>query len=117
MTIGRIPLYGALKGFAARLSEIDEGSTFRPAILVVGDGERELGYLAEGHGDGNATVKPPLAPTPFSGSTEIVSMRPVKMRDASLGDFTRVLSHWGIGACELIGRAGGAVHDRNERCP
>ena len=70
MTIGRIPLYGALKGFAARLIEIDEGSTFRPAILVVGDGERELGYLAEGHGDGNATVKPPLAPTPFSGDRD-----------------------------------------------
>jgi len=104
-SIGRIPLYGVLKGLAARLIEIGEGSTFKPVILVSSDGQREFAYLIEEHGDGNATVMLPRAPTPLSGTVKIVSMRQVETLDASLGDLTRVLSHWGVGAHELIRKA------------
>ena len=106
-TVGRIPLYGVLKGLAARLIEIGEGSAFKPAMLVSPDGHREFSYLIEDHGDGNATVMLPWAPTPLSGSVKIVPMKQVELLDASLGDLTRVLSHWGVGARELIKRARG----------
>ncbi len=104
-TVGRIPLYGVLKGLAARLIEIGEGSAFKPAILVSADGQREFSYLIEDHGDGNATIMLPWAPTPLSGSVKIVPMQQVQVLDTSLGDLTRVLSHWGVGAHELIRRA------------
>ena len=104
-TVGRIPLYGVLKGLAARLVEIGEGSAFKPAALVSADGHREFSYLIEDHGDGNATIMLPWAPTPLSGSVKIVPMQQVQVLDTSLGDLTRVLSHWGVGAHELIRRA------------
>lgn len=104
-TIGRIPLYGVLKGLAARLIEIGEGGTFKPALLVSADGQREFAYLIEEHGDGNATIMVPRAPTPLSGSVRMVPMAQLEILNASLGDLTRVLSHWGVGAHDLIGRA------------
>ena len=103
-TVGRLPLYGVLKGLAARLIAIDEGSAFKPAMLVSADGQREFSYVIEDHGDGNATIMLPWAPTPLAGSVKIVPMQQVEVLDASLGDVTRVLSHWGVGTQELIAR-------------
>jgi len=104
-TVGRIPLYGVLKGLAARMVEIGEGGTFRPALMVSSDGQREFAYLIEEHGDGYATVMVPRAPTPLAGNVKIVSMKQVETLDASLGDLTEVLSHWGVGGRELIRRS------------
>ena len=103
-TVGRLPVYGVLKGLAAHLIEIGESSAFKPALLLSADGQREFAYLIEEHGDGNATIMVPRAPTPFSGSVRMVPMARLEMLNASLGDLTRVLSHWGVGAHELIGR-------------
>jgi len=104
-TVGRIPLYGVLKGLAGRMIEIGEGGTFRPALLVASDAQREFAYLIEEHGDGNATVMVPRAPTPLAGTVKIVSMKQVQTLDASLSDLIDVLSHWGAGSHELIRRA------------
>ncbi len=107
-TVGRIPLYGVLKSLAATLIEIGEGSSFKPAMLVSDDGQKEFAYLIEDHGDGYATIMLPWAPTPLSGSVKIVPMKRLAMLDASLGDVTRVLSHWGAGAHALT-----AARNRN----
>ena len=102
-TVGRLPLYGVLKNLTARLTEIGEGgSAFKPALLVREDGQRELAYMVEDHADGFATIMVPEAPTPFSGRIRIVPMKQLVMLDASLGDLTRVLSHWGTGARALV---------------
>ena len=104
-TVGRIPLYGVLKGLSARLIEIGEGSAFKPALLVSTEGQREFAYLIEDHGDGNATIMLPWAPTPLSGTVKIVPMKQIELLDASLGDVTRVLSHWGVGTRGLLERS------------
>lgn len=101
-TVGRIPLYGVLKSLAAKLIEIGEGSGFKPVMLLSGEGQKEFAYLIEEHGDGFATIMLPWAPTPLSGSVKIVAMNQLEMLDASLGDVTKVLSHWGTGAHALI---------------
>ncbi len=95
-TVGRIPLYGVLKGLAARLIEIGEGSAFKPAVLLSDNGQREFAYLIEEHGDGNATIMLPWAPTPLSGSIKIVPTEHLEILDRSLGEMTRVLSRWGV---------------------
>lgn len=102
-TLGRLALYGVLKGLAARLVEIGEGSTFKPAMLVSADGQREFAYLIEEHDDGQVTIMLPWAPTPLSGSVKIVRKEQIELLDATLGDVTRVLSHWGVGAKSLLG--------------
>ena len=101
-TVGRIPLYGVLKSLAAKLIEIGEGSGFKPVMLLSGEGHKEFAYLIEEHGDGFATIMLPWAPTPLSGSVKIVPMNQLEMLDASLGDVTQGLSHWGTGAHALI---------------
>jgi uncharacterized membrane protein len=106
-TVGRIPLYGVLKSLTAKLIEIGEGSGFKPVMLVSSEGYKEFAYLIEVHGDGFATIMVPWAPTPLSGSVKIVPMKQLEMLDASLGDVTKVLSHWGTGAHALTAARGG----------
>ena len=104
-TIGRIPLYGVLKGLASRIFGIDEGEAFKPAMLVSTDGQREFAYLIEDHGNGVATIMLPWAPTPLSGRIKIVPMSQLEPLDASLSDLTQVLGQWGAGASQLIKRS------------
>lgn len=101
-TVEHIPLYGVLKSLTAKLIEIGEGSGFKPVMFVSGEGQKEFAYLIEDHGDGLATIMLPWAPTPLSGSVKIVPMSQLEMIDASLGEVTKVLSHWGMGAHALI---------------
>lgn len=39
---------------------------------------------------------------PMTGSIKMVPMTQVEILDVSLGEFTAVISHWGIGSKELI---------------
>jgi len=104
-TVGRLSLYAVLKNISTRLIEIGEGdSHFRPALLDSGNGQRELAYVVEDHGDGFATIMLPRAPTPFSGEIKIVPVTQLVMIDAKLGDLTKVVSQWGMGAHALLAR-------------
>ena len=75
------------------------------------NGEREIVYVIEDHGDGQLTVLVPWAPASFAGSVKIMSSDRIEMLDASLGDTSMVLSHWGIGARELLGKNTAAAKD------
>ena len=65
------------------------------------------GFYTFVHGDGRATVMVPWTPTPMAGSVKIVPADRLELLDASLGDVTRVLSQWGVGARELVSRPAG----------
>jgi hypothetical protein len=47
----------------------------------------------------------PWAPTAFSGSVKVVSRDRVEMLDANIGDVSKVLSLWGVGTRELLGKS------------
>jgi len=104
--LGRLPAYSALKGLTKGFVGAKEGAAFKAAILVSPDGERELAYVIEDHGDGQLTVLVPWSPAAFAGSVKIVSQDRVELVDTNLGDFTRVLSHWGVGVRDLLGKGG-----------
>ena len=101
-TLARLSLYRVLKGLGTRLGEIEKGALFRPAVLRSEDGGREFAYLIEEHADGYATIMLPRAPSPLSGRVRIVPRSQLQPLQASLGDVTRVLSHWGAGAEALL---------------
>ena len=71
-------------------------------MLISPDGNRELAYLVDDHGDGNATVMLPWVPTAFAGTLKIVRQDRIEMLDVNLGDFTKVLGHWGVGVRDLL---------------
>jgi uncharacterized membrane protein len=101
--LGRLPLYSAVKSLARGLVGAKEDTAFRSALLHSPDGEREIVYVIEEHGDGQMTVLVPWAPASFAGSVKIVGSDRIEMLEASVGDASRVLGHWGVGARELLG--------------
>jgi len=100
----RLPVYGALKSLTKAFGEAGEGGAFRPALLAGYDGIHELVYVVEDHGDGLLTILVPWAPTAFSGFVKIVRKDRVEMLDTNLGEASRVLSQWGVGIRDLLGK-------------
>jgi uncharacterized membrane protein len=104
-TLGRLPGYSVLKSLTNSFKEKEEGAAFSPALLISPDGVQEIVYVIEDHGDGQLTVLVPWAPAAFSGFVKIVDRDRVEMLDANLADVTMVLSHWGAGVHDLLGKA------------
>ncbi len=101
-TIGRLPLYRAVKNLTERFAAIEGSDRFKPA-LVRGPGEQQdLAYLMEDLGDGLVTVMLPRAPTPMVGTIKVVPLEQVELLDVSLSDFTALISQWGVGSKVLF---------------
>ena len=103
-TIGRLPLYQAVKSLTSQFAAMEESGKFKPALIQGPDGQRELAYLMEDLGDGFVTVMLPRAPTPMAGSIKVVPIIQVEVLDVSLGEFTSVVSHWGVGSKALMAK-------------
>jgi uncharacterized membrane protein len=99
--LGRLPAYKALKGLTTGFAEAGKEGAFKPAMLVSADGEKEPAYVVEDHGDGQVTVLLPWSPASFAGSLKVVNQDRIEVLDVSIGDFSRVLGNWGIGASDI----------------
>ena len=102
LLFGRLALYNVLKRLTTSFTSIDKDRAFRPALVNAGDGSQELAYMVEDHGDGNATILLPRAPAALTGPVKVVPRTQIELLNISLGDFSMVLSHWGIGLQEMI---------------
>ena len=99
----RLPVYNAMKNLSrGLLGAEDEGAVFKPAVLNSTDGERQIAYLVEDHGDGHATVLIPRAPTAFAGDLVVVPRERVTLLKAGLGEVSVVINNWGLGLRELL---------------
>ncbi len=103
-TVGRLPAYNFLKSLVTGLLGPEDRAGFKPAMLVSPEGQREIAYVVEDHGNGHLTVLVPWAPTAFAGSVKIVAKEQVEMLDASLSEATLALNHLGLGARNLLGK-------------
>jgi uncharacterized membrane protein len=99
--LGRLPAYKALKGLTTGFLEAGKEGAFKPAMLISADGEKEPVYVVEDHGDGQVTVLLPWSPASFAGSLKVVNFDRVEVLDVSIGDFSRVLANWGVGAGDI----------------
>ena len=111
-TLGRLPTYNTFKSLTSGFKSSKESKAFRPALLNSSEGTHELAYVIEDYGDGTMTVMLPWSPTPFAGSIKIVDRERVTLLDTNLGDFTMVVSHWGIGTRKLITESSSTIHHR-----
>jgi uncharacterized membrane protein len=100
--LGRLPLYEAVKNLSGGLIGSKSEAAFQSAVLHSADGEREIVYMIEDHDDGHVTVLVPWAPASFAGSVKILPKERIEVLDASLGDTSRVLGHWGVGTHDLL---------------
>jgi uncharacterized membrane protein len=102
--LDRLPVYNAVKSLSRGLVGAKKDGVFRPAVLNSPDGEREIVYVIEEHGDGQLTVLVPWAPASFAGSVKIMASGRIEMLDATLDEASRALAHWGVGVRELLGK-------------
>ena len=102
--LDRLPVYKALKSLTTGFAEAGKDGAFKTAVLNHPAGESEIVYIVEDHGNGYLTVLLPWAPTAFSGSVKVVNLDRLEFLDANLGDVSKVLSHWGVGVRDLLGK-------------
>ena len=102
--LSRLPAYTVLKRLTKGFAK-EEAAAFKPGLLTSTEGWRDIAYVIEDHGDGHLTVLVPWAPTAFSGSVKVVSRDRVEMLDANIGDVSKVLSLWGMGTRDLMGKS------------
>jgi uncharacterized membrane protein len=105
----RLPAYNAFKRLTTGFGEVGKDGAFRAAVLTSADGDRELVYIVEEHGDGHLTVLVPWAPAGLAGTLKIVDGKRVELLDANIGDVLKVLSYWGVGARDLLGKDAAGV--------
>jgi len=104
-----IPGYSAVKGLTRSFGKKSDSQSFKPALLVAANGQRQIIYLIEQHADCTATVLMPWAPTPLAGTVKIVPMDQVEILDCSLSDLAGVLSQWGVGMDKLLEKHQGSA--------
>ncbi len=96
------PGYRASKLITRSIAGSDDMETFKPVLIVSPVGQKEIAYLIEDHGDGNATVMMPRLPTPMGSSVKIVPSAQLQILPARPTDVTRVLGECGLGLRKLL---------------
>jgi len=78
-TVGRLPLYRMIKTFVTAFLELEDGTSFRPALIVDDEGGAEPCYIIEESKDeGNVVVLVPWSPASFAGSVRLVPKSRIK---------------------------------------
>ena len=103
-TLGRIPMYHAVKRLTSGFTDAGGDEAFLPGLLNSAEGEQDLVFVIEDHGNGKLTVMLPWAPAAFAGSLKIVDKEKVELVDTNIGEYSRILSHWGVGLPKVLNK-------------
>jgi uncharacterized membrane protein len=103
-TIDRIPLYQAVKRLILGFTNADQAVAFVPGLLNSQEGEQDLIYVIEDHGNGKLTVMLPWAPAAFAGNIKVVDASKVEIVDSNIGEYSKILSHWGLGLPKVLNK-------------
>ena len=103
-TVGRIPMYRAVKRLTSGFTNAGGDEAFLPGLLNSAEGEQDLVFVIEDHGNGKLTVMLPWAPAAFAGSIKIVDKEKVELVDTNIGEYSKILSHWGVGLPRLLSK-------------
>lgn len=96
-TVGRLAMYRAVKRLTTGFIDSDSERAFQPGLLNSATGEQDVIYIIEDHGNGKLTIMLPWAPAAFAGSLKIVDADKVEIVDTNIGEYSKILSHWGVG--------------------
>jgi uncharacterized membrane protein len=99
----RLPLYRAIQSLSRGLVSSEDDAAFQSGLLRSPEGDLQVVYVIEDHGDGRLTVLLPFAPASFSGVVKIVDRDRVEQLRAGIGDASRVVANWGVGSKDLLG--------------
>ena len=109
------PPYAIMKKLTRWFTGSDVPKDFRPGLLTVASGRRQVVAIVEELPGDKLTVFVPRPPTPAVGELMIVDRALVEPLDVPLGDALAWVLNWGAGTEKLFpaqvkdGRAGGAA--------
>ena len=101
-TIGRLPFYRMLRTLITAFLNMEDGKSFKPALIDGDSGVAEPAYVIEDKGGANIVVMVPWSPATFSGSVKLVPRERVRVLPVSLDEFSMSLSHFGLGLSEIL---------------
>lgn len=102
-TLGHLPLYRMIKTFVAAFLEVEEASSFRPALIVDDAGGAEPCYVIEDtHENTNVVVLVPWSPASFAGSVKLVPRERIRRLDITFDEFSLSLANFGLGMNSIL---------------
>jgi uncharacterized membrane protein len=100
LVLDKIPGYTTLHGFAARLSDSKESSSFQPALVEME--ELVPAFIVERHSGNRSTVFIPSVPTPMAGAVYIIDNNRVHALELPAVSVMQCISKWGGGSDKLV---------------
>jgi len=101
-TVGKLPLYRMLRTVTSAFLEIEDSSSFRPALISKESGEMEPAYIIEDQGRPLIVMMVPWSPTVFAGAVKLVPRERVHELPLTLDEFSLSLSNYGLGLSEIL---------------
>ena len=95
-------MYRAVKRLTSGFSDAGGDEAFLPGLLNSAEGEQDLVFVIEDHGNGKLTIMLPWAPAAFAGSIKVVDASRVEIVDSNIGEYSKILSHWGVGLPQVL---------------
>lgn len=103
-TVGHLPLYRMIKTFVTAFLELEDASSFRPALIVDDEGGAEPCYIIEdSEGEGNVVVLVPWSPASFAGSVRLVPSQRIRHLNLNFDQFSLSLANFGLGMSSIVG--------------
>jgi len=104
-TLGRLPLYRMIKTFVAAFLEMEDASSFRPALIMDDEGGAEPCYVIEDTEERpNVVVLVPWSPASFAGSIRLVPRHRIKRLNLTFDEFSLSLANFGLGMQTILPR-------------
>lgn len=103
-TVEHFPLYRMIKIFVTAFLEVEDTTSFRPALIVDDEGGAEPCYVIEDSEDGeNVVVLVPWSPTSFAGSVKLVPRQRIRRLNLTFDEFSLSLANFGLGMSSIVG--------------
>lgn len=108
-TLGHLPLYRMIKTFVTAFLEVEDASSFRPALVLDDQGGAEPCYVIEDADDSpNLVVLVPWSPASFAGSVRLVPRQRIQRLDLTFDEFSLSLANFGLGMNSIVNMGGHA---------
>jgi uncharacterized membrane protein len=99
--LGRLPQYQVLKSMAEGLTQLENATGIKPALISI-EGGWQIGYLLEPLENGWLSVFLPQAPTPMSGNVMYFPAERVRPLDITMVEAMAIIKRIGVGSGEAL---------------
>ena len=102
-----------IKTFVTAFLEVEDASSFRPALIIDDEGGAEPCYVIEDVPEhANVVVLVPWSPASFAGSVRLVPRDRVKRINVTFDEFSLSLANFGLGLNSIIKLPESSAADR-----